>query len=70
MRRIGADPVVCAPEACPQDYYTLGHATLPDGSVVVSQEHELLGIPGWTPVADGEMVRVGPDGNVTTARVL
>ena len=41
-----------------------------DGTVVVSQEHELLGIPGWAPIEDGELVRVAPDRSVTTRRIL
>jgi glutamine amidotransferase len=70
LRRIGADPVVCAPEACPQDYYTLGHARLADGTTVVSQEHELFGLANWTPIKDGELVTVAPDGRVSTRAVL
>jgi glutamine amidotransferase len=70
LRRVGNDPVACAPEQCAPDYYTLGHATLPDGSVVVSQEHDVLGLSGWRPVGDGEMVIVAPDGGVSTRKVL
>lgn len=66
LRRIGNDPVACADDACPADYYTLGHARLPDGSVVVSQEHEILHIDGWAPIADGAIITVAPDGRVTT----
>lgn len=64
LRKIGNDPVACSAEACPQDYYTLGYATLPDGSVVVSQEHEIIGIRGWKPIADGELITVTPDKRV------
>lgn len=70
LRRVGNDPVACAPEACAPEYYTLGWTTLPDGSLVVSQEHEVLGIQGWTPVADGEILAVTPDGKVSTRRAL
>jgi predicted glutamine amidotransferase len=70
LRRVGNDPVACAPEQCAPDYYTLGHARLPDGGVVVSQEHEPLGVSGWTPVEDGGLLAVAPDGRVTTRRAL
>ncbi|MEA3202032.1 MAG: hypothetical protein QOE90_3460 [Thermoplasmata archaeon] len=70
FRSVGNDPVACAEDACPQDYYTLGHATLPDGSVVVSQEHEILGIAGWTPVPDGALVTVTPERRVSVSQVL
>lgn len=70
LRLIGNDPVACAEDACPQDYYTLGYATLQDGSVVVSQEHEIIAIRGWTPVADGGLVTVAPDGKVETRSVF
>lgn len=70
LLRIGADPVVCAPAACPQDYYTLGHARLDDGTLVVSQEHELFGLADWTPIADGELVNVAPDRCVTVRSAI
>jgi predicted glutamine amidotransferase len=68
LRKIGAHPQYCPPEACAPDYYTLGHARLPDGTVVVSQEHELLDITGWTPIADGEIVTVEADGRVSVRK--
>ena len=70
LRRVGNDPVACAPEACPADYYTLGYAALPQGGIVVSQEHEILGLAAWTPVGDGELLHVGPNGHVAVTRVL
>lgn len=70
LRLVGNDPVACAPEACASDYYTLGHATLADGSVVLSQEHEVLGLAGWTPIADGALVHVDPHGRIRTRLAL
>jgi glutamine amidotransferase len=68
LRKIGTHPKYCTPEMCAPDYYTLGYATLADGSVVVSQEHELLGIEGWSPVREGDIITVTPDGRVATRR--
>lgn len=70
LRRVGNDPVACAPEACASDYYTLGYARLPTGGIVVSQEDEILGLRGWTPVADGTLLRVDAKGDVRARRVL
>ncbi|MFA5860855.1 MAG: class II glutamine amidotransferase [Candidatus Thermoplasmatota archaeon] len=70
LRRIGNDPAACAPEACAPDYYTLGHAKLPDGTVVLSQEHEVLHIDGWRGVADGDIITVAPTGHVTMRSAL
>jgi predicted glutamine amidotransferase len=69
LRRIGNDPTACAPEACAADYYTLAHAPLPDGGIVVAQEPDLLGIPHARPVPDGALLTVR-DGTVAVRQVL
>lgn len=69
FRRVGNDPIACAPEACAADYYTLAHAPLPGGGTVLAQEPDLLGIPGAQPVPDGALLTVR-DGAVAVRQVL
>jgi predicted glutamine amidotransferase len=70
LRKIGNDPVACADEACPQEYYTLGVAKMPDGSVVVSQDHEIIGLKDWHGIADGEIVTVTSGRTVSTRKAF
>ncbi|SRR5581483_1928223 len=63
LRKVGNDPVACADDACPAEYYTLGVARV-GGATVVSQEHEFLGLGGaaWAAVPDGGIVSVDASG--------
>lgn len=68
LRAIGTHPDWCAPERCPGDYYTLAHARLADGTRVLAQEPDLLGLPEAEPVPEGHVVSVR-EGKVQVARV-
>lgn len=70
LRKVGNVDEECRENACSPEYYTLGVAKLGD-QVVVSQEHEFLGLGGtpWRVVPDGEIVIVSPEGHVTIERL-
>lgn len=71
FRKVGNDPEECAPAAFPEGYFTLGYARIGQ-SLVVSQEHEFLGLgaDAWTSVPDGHLLVVDAQGETTLRQVF
>jgi len=65
LRKVGTVDEECHENACSPEYYTLGVSKIGE-AVVVSQEHEFLGLGGtpWRVVPDGDVVVVSPDATV------